>query len=213
MVSPWDQEYLDTKRIKEGLRHLSDKDAKAAQWISETYGVSVINIVLDQPVGLSSPRIQVILDRQSDMPTFKDGFNFSAKRQREISAQLSTMGYPHTEAGLLVVFSSFESVALWDINNSVTRSDERDLLKRIGDPTLWTLHRCTSGTTFFFYTDADKDAAIRLGLLPRYSRAYCELLSKYDDFGYLDPNTYKVAFDSKETFKKVYGESWFNYDR
>lgn len=213
MVSPWDKEYLETKGIKEGLRQLSDLDAKAAQWISETYGVSVINIALDRPAGLSWPRVQVILDRESDMPIFRDGLNFSAKRQREISAQLKTMGYPHTDERLLVVFSSFESVALWDMNNSVTSSDETSLLKRIGDTSLWTIHRCTSGTTFFFYTEVQKEAAERFGLHPRYSRAYCDLLGKYDDFGYLDPDTFEVAFDSEERFKKVYRASWFNYDQ
>jgi hypothetical protein len=86
VVSPWDKEYLDTKRVKSGARHLSDRDAEAAKWISGKYGVTVINVILDYPDHLNRPRVQVILDRESEEDTFYDGPDFSARIQKEISA-------------------------------------------------------------------------------------------------------------------------------
>jgi hypothetical protein len=213
VVSPWDKEYVETKRIKLGLVSLADREKAAAEWISERYGVDVLNVILDQLPHLMRPRVQVILDRESDEPKFKDGFNFSATIQEEICVHLKALGYPDADGRILVVFSSLERVARWEMNERVTSDQETALLDSIADPALWTIHRCTSGTTFFFHTEAQKSDAIRLGLQRRYSDIYFDLLVTYDEFGYLDRGNFQVNFDSRENFKEAYSESWFNYDR
>ena len=213
MIVPSDKEYIKTKRIKLGEDTLSSKQNELAQWITDQWGIDVLNVVYDPPNDLRGPRLQVILEWKKEEKEFQDGCNFDKAKQAAIAHRVTDLYGDLNTDDLFVVFSSFEPIARMEINDQVTQQDLERLLKEIGNPDLWTIHRCFSGTSFFFYSEAQKDTSEKAGLRRVYSDRYYELSSKYDELGYLNKDTFWVVFDSKENFDDKYSGNWFNYDR
>ncbi|MDI7226906.1 hypothetical protein QMM92_19725, partial [Leptospira santarosai] len=72
MLSPSDKEYIQTKKIKQGLSSLKQDFFEIALWISKEFNVKVINVFLDDVNTNHSkrPRLYVILENTSDYNKF-----------------------------------------------------------------------------------------------------------------------------------------------
>jgi hypothetical protein len=218
MVTASDPEYLATKRLKLGQARLYGAVAELADWVATTYGVTVLNVVCDPRNAIRGPRLQIIVEHQAEAEKFHDGVNFDPQKQRAIRDRYLEIlrrdaGAMTDVDGLFVVFSAFASIAREEAHSRVTDAEIAALQARIGDPTIWTISRCFSRVTFFFYNQEQLRLAEAAGKRAEYSRAYFELLAGRDEFGYLDEESFQVDFDTKENFDANYQGSWFNYYR
>ena len=213
MITPSDPEYLISKVVKRGESNLEPEVIALSNWIRLKWGVEVLNIIYDKSTEIREPRIKVILDREADSSVFQDGLNFDRAKQDAIKQQFVIFNPGVNTEGLFVVFSSFERVAKKEINSKVTQNDIDNLIRGINSSDLWTIHKCFGETTFFFYTEQQKVNAEKAGLRKVYSNRYYDLVTKFDEFGYLNQEDFSVNFDSKECFDSKYEGSWFNYDR
>jgi hypothetical protein len=62
MITPADQDYKDTKRVKIHGTPLLPMFEELAEWISVRYGVRVLNIILDTIEPDNRPRLNVVLE-------------------------------------------------------------------------------------------------------------------------------------------------------
>jgi hypothetical protein len=85
MITSSDREYQATKRIKQGLDQLVAPFDALATWISERWGVTVLNVIYDRRNELHPRRIQVILEHQKDAKSFRDGYNFDPTKEQAMT--------------------------------------------------------------------------------------------------------------------------------
>src|SRR5438874_2402698 len=86
LITSSDDEYKATKRIKQGNANLVAPFDELAAWIGDRWHVTVPNVIYDRPNDLHAPRIQVILEHETDAHVFRDGFNFDETKQQEIAS-------------------------------------------------------------------------------------------------------------------------------
>jgi hypothetical protein len=213
LVTIWDSEYKATKLIKQGRTELRSPFWELADWIASEWEVIVLNVIYDRPaVPRSHPRLQVILESADDLQKFKEGYDFDSRKKRAIAERFAQLVEEQDYGldGLFVVFSAFAPSALQEADSRITRSELRDLRRRLGDRHLWKIHRNWGRATFMFDTEAHRYA---LADRKKCEDLYFELLQRHDEFGYLERSRFSVDFDSKENFVKNYGRNWFAYDR
>lgn len=216
MIRYQDEEYQATKLIKQGDAYLEPPFDDLAEWISETWQVTVLNIISDRRNELHAPRLQVILEHAADVRKFEDGLNFDHGKQAAIVDRfrelVSSRPSDFDVTGLFVVFSAFAPIALEEADDQISKEDVEALRLQMGDPELWCISRFFGKVTFFFYTDQQvkkRDASSRAA----YARSYFALLKPHDEFGYLSEDEFSVAFDSKQNFDRNYRGNWLNYYR
>lgn len=219
MIIPSDKDYTQTKRIKQGINFLNLDFMELAEWINNEYEVSVLNIYyeIDHSGHKSRPKVEIIFEHKEDEMKFREGRlgNYHVDEQRKIAAkfnQLVASGKKgkYDARDLFVYFSSFAPVALMEANNAIPTSDILRLKEEIGNPEIWHISKDLTAT-FFFFTRQQSEAAKSSGYIHELSDKYFRVLNKYDEFGYLDKQTFSVRVDSKEVFDSQYQSNWFYY--
>ena len=219
MLVPSDRDYLETKRIKIKGIELPAPLNELAAWIDSTYDVHVLNIRTDTVEPDSRPRLQVILETESDARKFldQDFLNFDRHEATKVLARYEELLAQHGKYsnvdGWFAVFSSFESVARVEANQSIPEKDIERLEESLDNEDLWAIRRNFDGVTFFFHTDKQARKYEADGLRSVYEKEYAALLRQHDEFGYLEKRGISVSFDSKENFDTNYQSNWFYYDR
>lgn len=218
MITCYDAEYKATKLIRQGKAKLNPHFSELAEWIGSTWGVTVVNIIYDQLSSpIKQPRLMIVLEHHDEKEKFCDECNFDPVKQQAIANKFAELVsrkslHAYGVVDLLVVFSAFAPVAKQEANCLITDADILNLLKRISDPNLWTIHRCFGRAVFMFFTDQQMRSCKRI-LLRSYEDQYFDLLQRYDEFQYLDRDGFSLEFDSKENFDRNYKGVWFLYDR
>ena len=184
MITPRDEDYQQTKRLKKTGAPLKSPFKELADWIGTNYGVRVLNVVYDTVIPDNRPRLSVILERQEDALKFRKGAlgNFNRIDQKRVQER-------------------FESILL----------ERRDLKAKLANKDFWEISRCFDSVTFFFYTDAQVKQYETAGLREACAREYSHLVQPYDEFGYFERRGVAVYFDSKENFDTNYQSNWHYY--
>lgn len=220
MIMPSDDDYTKTKRLKIDGTPLVSPFKELAEWIGAHYEVRVLNVILDTIEPHRRPRLNVVLEWEQEARDFKDRqfVNFDATRQDAVGQEFASLADEVLSRKfdlnkLLVIFTSFESVARIEANGRVTEDEIKRLKKSLNDGDLWKIRPRFAGVTFFFYTDAQLKSRDLVGTQDRFERAYAELVAPHDEFGYLATRGVTVELDSKENFDSVYKGNWFYYDK
>jgi hypothetical protein len=219
MITSFDPEYQATKLVKRGSAAMEPLLADLAAWIAAKWRVNVVNVIYDEPGGITRhPRLRVCVEHSRERQQFFNGLNFDHLKQQAIAARFTELVNHHGASRyivdrLLVVFAAFAPLAREEADRRLSDTEIRALEERIRNPDLWTIHRSFGRVTFMFHTDEQARAGAAAGLREAYADRYLELLRKYDEFQYLRSSRFSVAFDSKENFDRNFGGSWFAYDR
>lgn len=218
MITPGDDDYRHTKRLKRTGAPLEYPFKELADWIGPEYGVHVLNIIYDTVPPGSRPRLSVVLETEEDALKFRDGAlgNFNTIDQQRVREHFERILSKQPDLrlkldGLLVIFVAFEPVARVEANESVTKEELHCLKAKLANEDLWEISRCFDSVTFFFYTDAQVKKYEAAGLRSAYDQEYSRLVEPHDEFGYLGKRGILVSFDSKENFEKNYQSNWYYY--
>lgn len=218
MITPSDESYKATKRLKQRKSRPTPPFDELADWIGSNWDVTVLNAIYESANHLHAPRIEVVLEHQREAQEFHRGVNFDDEKQTAVASKFielvsSNPNYQFDTNRLFVIFSAFAPLAHQEADSQITDKQIEKLKARIANPNLWEISRCFGSVTFMFYTDEQVRESKKKGLEKNYAKMYFELLKKHDEFGYLSEDEFIVSFDSKENFDKNYGSSWFNYHR
>lgn len=216
MIVSSDQDYKETKRIKQGKQSVPEPFQELAEWISNKWSVSVLNVRYDSANSLHAPRIQVVLEYKSDAQKFHHGVNYDKKKQEAVAEKfLEIIGRdPSHEFDvdrLFVIFSSFAPIAKQEADSKITNGEIESLKRKIGNPDLWKISRCFGHVTFLFFTDEQVERYEAQGKKGEYAKLYFEILKPHDEFGYLEQEAFEVNFDSKQNFDENYQSNWYYY--
>jgi hypothetical protein len=91
------------------------------------------------------------------------------------------------------------------------RDKINDLKKQVASKGIWEIVTFASGATFFFYTNAQVEESEINGMKKELSLKYYDLLKEYDEFNYLDRDSFSVSLDSKENFDDKFNSNWYDY--
>ena len=119
MIVPSDDDYQQTKRLMKSGKPLPRPFSDLSNWVANQYGVRVLNVRYDNVEPDSRPRLNVILELESDKKLFQDAVgNYDQVKQEQVRTQflslLTKQGIVGIKTeGLFVIFSAFEAVAPW----------------------------------------------------------------------------------------------------
>lgn len=217
MITPSDDDYQETKRLKRSGAPLKSPFKEIAEWVAAEYRVRVLNVVYDT-VTYNRPRLIVILETQEDALKFQNGpfGDFNRIDQKRVQEHFETIlaeqdDHRFNVEGLFVIFAAFEPIARMEANESVTKEELHRLKLKLDNKELWEISRLFESVTFFFYTDAQVKEYEAAGLRDLYAQEYARLLQAYDEFGYFRKRGVSAYFDSKENFDTNYESNWYYY--
>lgn len=220
MIAPSDESYLETKRIRKLGRGLDGPFQELAMWIASTYSVRVVNVRQDTVGPDDRPRLEVILERSSEVVRFREigSINFDQEVQRQVKSEFLSLcrqcGRPfHDERRLFVVFSALEPVARWEACSKIRQSQLDQIVVSLGIPDLWCLRLSFDHLLIFFYTESQAAKNESSALRGQIESKVCSLIRPHDEFGFFQSDRVASRVDSKENFDRVYQGNWFNYLR
>jgi hypothetical protein len=218
VITPADEDYRATKRIKQGFSILENPFDELAGWIASMWQVTVLNVIYAQRNSLHAPRLNVVFEHIGDTMKFHAGVNYDPDKQNAIKQKfLNVIANKLSDRfdvnGLFVVFSAFAPIALQEADSLITKRELKTFQERIADPDLWEIFRCLGSVTFFFYTDDQVKRRVAEGKKTAYSKMYFHFLKPHDEFNYLNEEDFAVAFDSKQNLDENYAGSLFYYSR
>jgi predicted CopG family antitoxin len=214
MISPSDEDYRETKRIKQGQKSLSTPFQQLANWISRKYTARVLNIRFEHPEVINRPRLHIIFEYQQEAEQFNepDSINYDARKQQAVADAFQRICQPAENLSkLFVIFSSFAPAARKEANMTIPVEDLQALKQRLDLDELWKISRHFSTTDFMLYTDQQVKRFKKNGMKEKLSQAYFELLKPHDAFNYFDEEFFSILLGSKEDFDKNYDSNWYYY--
>ena len=220
-----DYSYKDTKLILKGKKKLNIVLCELAKWITVEYNAKVLNIYYDTfTVDKSQrPRLEIVLEKRMEIDIFlHKGFTYDTVKKKRIIDELSAImkkqkcfflkkriSYDTTNMSL--VFSAFLPAALSEANNKVSTEEINEIKNSFKNDYVWEISKCFDSATIFFYTEKQALNNQDTILKEKIETMYFNFIKKYDEFGYLNRETFKMNVDSKENLDKNYAGNWYYY--
>ena len=234
MITSSDIEYQNAKLIKKGIEKIDPDFKKLAEWISNKYGVTVINICHGLMTNQNRIRVAIAVEFRDEYLKFKEDnkrcSNYNEKIQSEIaekyielSAKILKLESENKILGLynrkrkvnpkdiFVSTSAFEPIAREEANTKIPESRISNLISSFGLPEIWTISRCFDSTTLFVFNKEQKSYLEDSNKLKKIEDEYFNLLKEYDEFDYLKRKQFKIQLDTKQNFDENYESNWYYY--
>jgi hypothetical protein len=212
--------YQETREIKLGSGSLAGPLGELGRRIGEKYGVHVLTITYTTPQMeslLSTPRLGVIVDTRAELTRMrKDAITLPDGVAEDIIATLRTVAggnhdhFPDLDKAFFFV-EALEETAVIKTLWSVERDHGDEIGAAFPDANLWRVSAGMGRLVVFYRTDQDVRRNEADGSSARIRDLCFALAQKYDDFGYLRPESFPIAFDSKENLDKNYEGNLYFY--
>jgi hypothetical protein len=233
MTSPSDKTFQKAKLIKLGRCDINADFKPIADWIYKAYGVTTMDINYDT-IQNNRPRLEIVFEFNRDREKFNgpDIFSYDDEKRFAIARQfkrfakdqqgvekLSVLNLfsrkkaKYNADNILVIFSSFESIAMREAIGCIPGERIDELQNQIGNDNIWKIVTIDSGAIFFFYTNEQVKANETNGTKKELSLQYYDLLKEYDEFKYFEHKDFLISLDSKENFDNKFNSNWYNYFR
>ena len=211
--------YKRVREAKLGQRQMPAPLGHLSAWIAEKYDVRVVYIESDRLKGPPSHgrrRLQIFLDTGADYyRVHEDHCELKPHVRDEVSQQVVKLmaEAPGEKADwdkVHIVFSDFSEDAKSQALQKFMEKESKRLRKELARDRVDNL--VCAGDLFIFYKD---DADVRRfaadGTSERIRQLCYQRVMPYDEFGYLQPESFTVVFDSKENLDRNYKGSLFYY--
>ncbi|WP_339612829.1 hypothetical protein [uncultured Rubinisphaera sp.] len=218
MITPSDKDYQIAKQIKRGERSISHPYSELAEWIREKYSVNVLNVSYSKIKPDNRPRLSIDLETKTDRKVFEiSRFSNDSKKSKRVvqkfSEILENSNLVLSLKDIFVIFTDFESVARVEANENVPEEQANSLIPQFDKENIWCVQKLFSSLIIFYHTEAEREQAVKSGMIEKYCESYSKIIKPYDEFGYLNSSPVIPGIDSKENLDKNYGGSWFYYWR
>lgn len=214
MILSTDNDYQETKLIKQGKKKIGPRFEGLAAWINVEYDVNVLNVYYERIASDYNEhflRLSIIFEYERDELKFRDDYLgvFDPEKQKVVAAKFGELVNEPKE--VFVVFSSFEPIARSEANEAIPQTVIKSLKEKFANPQIWEISRFSTGVTFFFYTARQVHENTQNGYKNILADAYFELLKRYDEFDYFRRESFSIGLDSKENFDNNYQSNWYYY--
>jgi len=218
MITPSDKEYRRAKQIKKGEKSITPPYSELADWIRSKYSVKVLNVSYCKIEPDNRPRLSIDLETERDRQVFeRSRFCVDSKKSSAVISKFKEIAenacLDLSFQNIFAIFSAFEPIARIEANEKVPEKLVNTLIKQFRNENIWCIQKMFSALVIFYYSENEKDHAVKTGMTDQYQNAYAEIIEPYDEFGYMGNNPIIPEIDSKENFDKNYESSWFYYWR
>lgn len=240
MISFDDAIYKETRLIKQGKSVLAPFSKELADYASDYYKVSVLNISFDcinDPE--KTPRIGVIVETPEEYYNFKElpygmgGYKkdcqttikekffdllkkYNSKEGFSVDELFKKMNLNWTKVEAkktFIFFDYFLHTAQEESLQSIPKEKIEQFIVKYKNSSIWEILIHTGSLTVFFYSEKQKNENKESNIFNEMCEEYYMLIKPFDEFGYFHPNSIKISFDSKENLDKNYDGSLFYYYR
>ena len=214
--------YIETAKMLSDGTSLAPPMSDLASWIAGQYDVAApinIRLVNIDPLRIKK-RLRVIFRAERDAKLFNraNSVNYDSKRAARIIEKFRELAEgtplaPRRNAQLFVTFSSFEKASRWRANSAIPDDQIERLEAELAGHNIWKVYPLFDAVVFFFHTDVQLSASLVSGAREACQAVYARALKPYDHHGFFTNRPIEAHFDSKETFERDFGGSWFAYTR
>ena len=218
MITPADKEYKVAKKIKKGEKEIPYPYSILAEWLQSKYSVNVLNVSYNKIEPDHRPRLSIDLETEADQKVFeRSRFCVDSKKSADVIKKFkeiaSKASLDLSFDNIFAIFSAFEHVARDEANENVPDKLANKLISEFEQENIWCIQKLFSSLIVFYYSETEKEHAIKSGMINKFANSYSKIIEPYDEFGYLASNPIIPEIDSKENFDKNYQGSWFYYWR
>lgn len=222
MITPWNESYKRTKAIKIGAAQLESPFCDLVDWLNQFYeGIGALNAWVEigpKLVVVGKSALRIAFERDAAVERLNLGpYKQNPSESERILAEFHRIVVRRKLSDfdtndLFVTYSSFEHVARCEANGKVSDEDLFHLKRSLADLHIWEVKPDFDVVTFFFETDNQLADSEENGARRICENLYRNILSRYDEFGYLRERPIEVSFYSHQSFNRVY-HNWFSWSR
>ena len=210
------------RSAKRGIVEMPPVLSRLRDWISAEYGVSVVYVSFDHiDIGphAGSPRLTLILETDRDDHTWKtdvattrpDARHSVLARFKEFAAA-DTETYRSLDRCFLTI-DNFADECLVRACSAFLKNDVRRIVNALPKVPIWKIDGFSRQLVVFLETEADVRTITKSGERERLRTLCFDAVKRYDEFGYLSDESFRLAFDSKENLDRAFHGDLFSYWR
>ena len=226
MFSPKDHLYKETKMIKLGKLKLKREYDKFIRWAKDEVGITILNISYRKiRVGKieTRPGLQFILELSRD---YNLVVNPQTRREKgeyqllfsskfaEIVRENHIAGYEGDNLNQAIIsYAVFSKVAITESIEKITRSSLNQIKEKFAINKLWEIMPNGDQVILFYKKNSDFLTNKENGINRQIEEVIMGLVSKNDEFGYVNRASVSILYDSKENFERHFDGKWHYYFR
>lgn len=218
MLYPYDEAYIETRRILTGVTEPATPYRALTTWIAEQDGgTNVLNVVYWM-WAKSRPCLTVVMEREEDITRLTGGearkrdvhlcilsrFNEILREQRNTKIQTEN---------IFIIVSAFAPGARSEANHRVSQEAIFQFQSNLAEPSIWLMQPRFTNLRVFFHTDAQLAASEHSPVRAAIAERYKPIVEPFDEFGYVREDPIVPVYDSWERFQRIYKGNWQGYDR
>lgn len=222
MITPSDNDFIETKAILSGSITPENDIVILKRWINKKFGIKALHIVQDHLNTLNKPRLNVIVEKYSDVDFFRDErYNYDKKKQRLISEKFESIKDEINSVKTIllkligqkrdkyfVCFSAYIPVAKCDIINSIPKQKITEFIDGNLTPEIWKIH---DTSIVFVHKESDIEPYKSSSNFQKLNKDFINMVKPFDKNKYFDENKPHFSVDLKENFDNNYESNWFYY--
>ena len=223
MYFPSDKLYIETKSIKLGEKAVKAEFRELANWAEQKLNITILNASFSLKNRNTLPSLHIIFEFQKDYnqlhgdpeePYNKKYNKLIASNFLKITSGLKIAGFEKYHAeDFHMTYSVFSKVAIIEYLNSLSQSNLNRIKEKYTSNGLWEISIQHGSIVAFYTKEAEIELNDKSGVSKQIENELKNLASQYDEFGYLEEESFFFGFDSKENFDEKYGGNWYNYYR
>lgn len=216
-----DDLFFETRLAKIGQLNLPPALDQLRNWLDAEFGIRVVHVVFDRPEpssGFVNPRLTVIVEADIDYQILHHNeleFRLGIREKilgKFIELSLAELDPSNTE-GVFLIVDKFSDECLNRACKAFRENDRNQITEEFATAPIWEIDGFSKQIVVFFGTEEDIYSNKENGTCERISQEIFKRVKQYDEFGYLNPSTFHLKFDSKEIVDKNFGGNLFNYWR
>ena len=199
-------------------------------WITSTFGFEVVSIEFDNK---ERPRLHIWFEKQQDTDRFYYDFENNKHIGFQIAEQYKILNEskpvdthwlqklklyytvipkPEPLENLYCYYSCFSKEAIKEACKKVPLKDLDFLIQKYKKDKIWDIQFYDTHAYVFAYKHSDIEE-VKTSIENELKGQWYGMLKIHDEFGYIDVDTVKIIFDSKENFDTNYQGQWHYYYR
>jgi hypothetical protein len=226
-----ENEYQQTKLVRQGKREMHTQIRPLAKWINQEYMVNTLNIFYDRFGEENKHRLQIIFEFSKDSKGFFNEYGYDKNKQEQIRKYFINslqdqrikgkmrsfnlfkriFGQKIQSEEWLITFRTFESISRQKIMEKLQQSELKELKDKINDKNLWTIRTDNMIPVFFLYKDNQVKEYQKEGMIEKWENLFFTLLKKHNEFEYFDKELFNVKLESKENFDTNFSSNFYYY--
>lgn len=223
MYFPSDKLYIESKSIKLAHTQIKKEFAELAIWAKQKLNVTILNAFFSLKNNNTLPSLHIVFELQKDYnqlhgdseKPYNQKFNLLvASKYLEILKTLKIDDSGKYEAKEFhMSYSVFSQVAIIECLNELNKSNLSRIKEKYASNGLWEISIHHGSIVVFYAKETDIESNEKSGINKQIQDEIIIRASRYDEFKYLEKESFFFGFDSKEIFDTKYGGDWYNYYR